>query len=60
MTKKTTLWVAGAAVASGEKSLAVRLVLDGGEEPLTDERIDGAVQAVLTQLAADVGARLRA
>ena len=51
---------AGAPVASDEKSLAVRLVLDGGQEPLTDERIDGAVQAILAQVAADVGARLRA
>lgn len=43
-----------------EKSLAVRLVLDGGQEPLTDERIDGAVQAILGRLQADLGARLRA
>ena len=49
-----------APVASDEKSLAVRLVLDGGNESLTDERIDGAVQAVLAQLQADLGARLRA
>ena len=51
---------ANAPVARDEKSLAVRLVLDGGQESLTDERIDGAVQAVLAQLQADLGARLRA
>lgn len=51
---------ANAPVAANEKSLAVRLVLDGGSESLTDERIEHIVQAVLTQLQADLGARLRA
>ncbi len=50
---------ANAAVAQGEKSLAVRLTL-AADETLTDERIDSAVQAVLAQLAGDTGARLRA
>ena len=42
----------------GEKSLAVRLTL-GGHAPLTEADIDAAVQAVLAQLKAQVGARLR-
>ncbi len=46
--------------APGEKSLALRLTLNGGDAALTDEQIDGAVQAVLAQLSERVGARLRA
>ena len=49
----------GANLGIDEKSLAVRLVLDGGQETLTDERIETAVQSVLAQWQADVGARLR-
>ena len=49
----------GANLGIDEKSLAVRLVLDGGQETLTDERIEAAVQSVLAQWQADVGARLR-
>ena len=46
-------------LALGEKSLAIRLTLHGGELPLTEEQIETAVQSVLKQLAADTGARLR-
>ena len=48
-----------AGLEPGEKSLAVRLTL-GGHATLTDAQIDAAVQAVLAQLQAQVGARLRA
>ena len=48
------------APASAEKSLAVRLTLNSEDATLTDEQIDKAVQAVLAQLSADVGARQRA
>lgn len=44
----------------GEKSLAVRLVLSSDTVTLTDEAIDGAVQAVLAGLQAQLQARLRA
>ena len=47
------------ALANDEKSLAVRLTLGDDAVGLTDERIDAAVNAVLAQLAADLGARLR-
>ncbi len=50
---------ASTGMTSNEKSLAVRLVLDGGAESLTDERTDDIVQAVLKQLQTDLGARLR-
>ncbi|MDD0837218.1 phenylalanine--tRNA ligase subunit beta [Curvibacter sp. HBC61] len=50
---------ASTGLAAGEKSLAIRLTLHGGEASLTDEQIESAVQAVLQQLAADTGARLR-
>ena len=46
-------------LALGEKSLAIRLTLHSDEMTLTDEQIESAVQAVLQQLAADTGARLR-
>ena len=45
---------------AGEKSLAVRLQLSDVQATLTDEQIDAAVSAVLAQLLADLGARLRA
>jgi phenylalanyl-tRNA synthetase beta chain len=47
-------------LAAGEKSLAVRLTLNGPEASLTDGQIDAAVQAVVQQLTAHLGARLRA
>jgi phenylalanyl-tRNA synthetase beta chain len=46
-------------LAADEKSLAVRLTLGSGDASLTDAEIDAAVQAVVAQLAAQVGARLR-
>jgi phenylalanyl-tRNA synthetase beta chain len=44
----------------GEKSLAVRLVLGGGDATLTDEQIEAVTQSVLASLQARVQARLRA
>ena len=49
-----------AAVAAGEKSLAVRLVFNKDEASLTESEIDAAVAAVLSSLGQRVGARLRA
>jgi phenylalanyl-tRNA synthetase beta chain len=49
-----------AAIQLGEKSLAVRLVLGGGDATLTDEQIEAVTQAVLTSLQTRVQARLRA
>ena len=46
-------------LAADEKSLAVRLTLEGVEATLTDEQIDGVVQAALAALQQQVGARLR-
>lgn len=46
-------------MADDERSLAVRVELRDDEQTLTDERIDGAMKAVLTALAASVGARVR-
>jgi phenylalanyl-tRNA synthetase beta chain len=42
-----------------EKSLAVRLTLNGDDATLTDQQIDAAVQAVVAQLSASLGARQR-
>ena len=47
-------------LAPQERSLALRLELLDDETPLTDDRIDAAVQAVLETLTARLGARLRA
>ncbi len=47
-------------MAQGEKSLAVRLTLGSTDATLTEEQIEAAVAAVLKQLQADVGGRLRA
>jgi phenylalanyl-tRNA synthetase beta chain len=47
-------------LAEGEKSLAVRLTLNSDDTTLTDEQIDKAVQAVVQQIAAQLGGRLRA
>jgi len=46
-------------MAQGEKSLAVRLTLNSDDATLADEQIDAAVQAVVAQLASQLGARLR-
>ncbi|MFO1244269.1 MAG: phenylalanine--tRNA ligase subunit beta [Ramlibacter sp.] len=48
-----------AGMQAGEKSLAVRLTLNSDDATLTDEQIDGVVNAVMRQLAASTGARLR-
>ena len=46
-------------IAADEKSLAVRLTFNSQDATLNDDLIDAAVAAVLSQLAVDVGARLR-
>jgi phenylalanyl-tRNA synthetase beta chain len=48
------------AMAMDEKSLAVRLTLNSDEATLNEAQIEGAVQAVLAELDAQVSARLRA
>lgn len=48
-----------AEIAAGERSLAVRLELLDEQATLTDERIDAAVQAVVTHLRGTLGVRLR-
>ena len=50
---------ASGGVAADEKSMAVRLTLGSAEATLTDEQIDGAVQAVIDSIATQVGGRLR-
>jgi phenylalanyl-tRNA synthetase beta chain len=49
-----------AAMALDEKSLAVRLTLNSDEATLNEAQIEGVVKAVLDELTAQVGARLRA
>jgi phenylalanyl-tRNA synthetase beta chain len=49
-----------ASMALDEKSLAVRLTLNSDEATLTDAQIEAAVQAVVSSLSDQVGARLRA
>jgi len=49
-----------AGIADNERSLAVRVALRDDEQTLTDERIDGAIKAVVNALANGVGARVRA
>ena len=49
----------GTLLPSHEKSLAVRLTLNGGEATLTDEQIEAAVQAVFIRLGSELGARQR-
>ncbi|THU02847.1 phenylalanine--tRNA ligase subunit beta [Lampropedia puyangensis] len=46
-------------VSQGEKSLAIRLTLDGAGTALTDSDIDQTVTAVVKELASAVSARLR-
>jgi phenylalanyl-tRNA synthetase beta chain len=50
---------ATASMALDEKSLAIRLTLQGQDETLTDEQIEAAVAAVLDKLQTQLGARLR-
>jgi phenylalanyl-tRNA synthetase beta chain len=51
---------AAGGLAVGEKSLAVRLTLNSDEATLNEAQIEGVVKAVLDELTAQVGARLRA
>ncbi|MBC7393076.1 MAG: phenylalanine--tRNA ligase subunit beta, partial [Variovorax sp.] len=46
-------------LASGEKSMAVRLTFHDDSATLTDEQVDPAVRAIVDQLSAKLGARLR-
>jgi phenylalanyl-tRNA synthetase beta chain len=50
---------AAGALTAGQKSMAVRLRFQSEGATLTDEQVDAAVRAVLDQLAARLGARLR-
>ena len=52
--------VEGGGLAADEKSLALRLTLERDDANLTDDDIDGVVQAVLASLQQGVQARLRA
>ncbi|NBY71883.1 MAG: phenylalanine--tRNA ligase subunit beta [Betaproteobacteria bacterium] len=44
---------------AGEKSMAIRLKLQAHDQTLTDDQIDDVVRAVIQQLEAQTGARLR-
>ena len=50
---------ATAGMSTREKSMAVRLTLASSEATLTDEQIDGAVNAVVDRIASRLGGRLR-
>jgi len=50
----------GIEIAAGERSMALRLELRDDNATLTDERIDATVAAVLAELSARLGVRLRA
>jgi len=50
---------AAGGLAPGEKSMAVRLSFQGDSATLTDEQVEPAVRAIVDQLAAKVGGRLR-
>ena len=52
--------VAGGDIAADEKSLAVRLTFNSLDATLNDETIDAAVNAVVSQLKVQLGARQRA
>jgi phenylalanyl-tRNA synthetase beta chain len=47
------------ALAAHERSLALRLELLDEQQPLTDERSDAVVQAIVAKVQQDLGARLR-
>jgi len=49
----------GGSVAVGEKSLAVRLTMQGTDATLTEAQIEQAVQAIVQQLSNQLNARLR-
>jgi phenylalanyl-tRNA synthetase beta chain len=46
-------------LAQGEKSMAVRLSFNSDTATLTDEQVEAAVRAIIDQLGARLGARLR-
>jgi len=46
-------------VAANDRSLAVRLTLNGEDATLTEDQIEAAVKAVVDQLQTVVGARQR-
>ncbi len=50
----------GVAVPSHEKSMTVRLTLNSDDATLSEEQIDTAVQAVVSSLVSQLGARQRA
>ena len=66
LVKSARLWdvyrptAVGGGLATGERSLSVRLELLDDEVTLTDERIDAAVADVLAALSERLGVRLRA
>jgi phenylalanyl-tRNA synthetase beta chain len=47
-------------LAQGEKSMAVHLSFNSDTVTLTDDQVEAAVRAILDQLGARLGARLRA
>jgi len=47
------------ALAQGEKSMAVRLSFQSDSATLTDEQVEPAVRAIVEQLGAKLGGRLR-
>ena len=49
----------GRPLAETDKSLAFRLAFQADDRTLTEAEVDGAIEAVTTGLAADVGGRLR-
>ena len=51
--------VVSGSLSAGEKSLAVRLVLNSDEASLTDVQIESTVKSVLDHLALKLAARLR-
>ena len=50
---------ASGGLAQGEKSMAVRLSFQDDSATLTDEQVEPAVRAIVEQLSARLGARLR-
>jgi len=52
--------VAAGGLAQGEKSMAVRLSFNSDAATLTDEQVEAAVRAIIEQLGARLGARMRA
>jgi phenylalanyl-tRNA synthetase beta chain len=50
---------AGAGLAADEKSFAIRLTLASNDATLTDEQIEGAVRAIVAEIASRAGGRLR-